>query len=205
MKRILPFLAVAGMSLAGVATSYSAIFAIDLSPGPGRALNLGASTYTRDHATGLSGLNETGMFAASGSGNEIGAGISYNDVSNVLSFDMAYGSAFGFADLLGNLTVLHVHGAGLVNFPAANTSAGVQFDLAGFHTASGPRSGRITGTRVLTAAQETMLLNNSLYVNIHSAAQTGGEIRGQLIIVPEPSQALLALISFVTVAIRRRR
>jgi hypothetical protein len=207
MKRTLVgLLTLTGISFAGPMTTQAAVFQVDLSPGPGVALNLGANPYTQDHAVGLSGLNESPAVVLSGSGNEIGAGISYDDVSNQLSFDLAYGSAFGFSDLVGNLTVLHVHGPGLVNFPGPNINAGVQFGLAGFHTPSGTKSGRITGNQVLTAAQEQLLIDNALYVNIHSDVNPGGEIRAQLILVPEPTTfTLLGLGSLALMMMRRRK
>jgi hypothetical protein len=49
----------------------------------------------------------------------------------------------------------------------------------------------LIGSATLTAAQETMLLSNLLYINIHSTFRPGGEIRGQ--VVPEPATALLVL------------
>lgn len=38
----------------------------------------------------------------------------------------------------------------------------------------------IQGTVTLTADQATSLLNNGMYVNIHSSAYSGGEIRGNI-------------------------
>lgn len=38
----------------------------------------------------------------------------------------------------------------------------------------------ISGTVTLTDDQATQLLNNGMYVNIHSSAYTGGEIRGNI-------------------------
>jgi hypothetical protein len=188
-----------------ITTSQAAVYTAALSPGPGLALNLGATTYTRDHGIGLSGLNEPGQFTGVGTGNIFGAGITYNDVSNLLTFDFAYGSAFSFTDLAGNLTVMHIHAPGNVNFPAANTNGGVILDLASFHTASGTKSGRITGSTVLDSTNETRLLDNQLYVNIHSTAYAGGEIRGQIVLIPEPSTALLGLLGSVALVARRRR
>ena len=141
-------------------------------------------------------------------GNEL-LGISYDDVMDELTFDFGYGSAFGFSDLLGDYTNVHIHGDAdsIANFPSANGSGGVQAGLGlnGSHTASGTRSGRITGVLSFTAAQETLLFDNKLYVNIHSQANTGGEIRAQLIAVSEPSRALLGVIGFLPIVLRRRR
>ena len=193
----------AAISLGGLPLN-ATLFQVDLSPLSG-ALNLGANPYTQDHAVGLSGLNTFGQLSPTGSGNEIGAGISYDDVTKVLSFDFAYGAAFGHTDLVGNWTASHIHGPGLVNFPAVNSNGGVQIDLAGFHTPSGSNSGRFTGSSVLTVTQEQLLIDNSLYVNIHSDVHPGGEVRAQLVLVPEPSTfALLTGIAMIVVALRRR-
>lgn len=193
--------------VAAITTSQAAVYTAALSPGPGLALNLGTTTYTRDHGIGLSGLNEPGQFAGVGSGNVVGNGITYNDLTNTLTFDFAYGSAFGFTDLAGNLTVMHIHAPGSVNFPSANTAAAnnVIFDLASSHTASGPRSGRFTGSTTLSDPNEVLLFNNQLYVNIHSSVQPGGEIRGQIVLIPEPSAALLGIVGSVALVARRRR
>lgn len=164
----------------------AAVFEVDLSPAAG-ALNLGFTTYTTDHAVGMAAVNETAQPASGATGNEAGSGISYDDVTNVLSFDIAYGSAFGFVDLGSNFVDVHFHAPGAVNFPAINTSTGIIHFLGGFHTPSGTLSGRITGSVVLTAGQETDLFDNEIYINVHSVTNGAGEIRGQLIPVPAPS------------------
>lgn len=43
------------------------------------------------------------------------------------------------------------------------------------------------------------------YFNIHSSFRTGGEIRGFLALVPEPSSAMLAMIGLAGMFVRRRR
>jgi hypothetical protein len=60
--------------------------------------------------------------------------------------------------------------------PGAN--AGVVFGFAGFPT--GVTSGVYSNSYVLSATQETELLTGQWYVNIHTVATPGGEIRGQL-------------------------
>ena len=158
---------------AGVTSTHATLFTVALSPGTGLALNLGTNTYTRDHGLALSGLNEPGMFTGVGSGNTVGSGIRYDDVTNLLTFDFAYGSAFGFVDLAGSFTALHLHAPGNVNYTSANSNGGVILDLSSYHTASGAKSGRITGSATLTAANESDLINNKVYANIHSSAQPG--------------------------------
>jgi len=80
----------------------------------------------------------------------------------------------------------------------------VIYDLASSHTPSGTRAGRITGSRVLTDTHETWLLQNRLYINIHSINFPGGEIRGQLVLVPEPATVLLVLCGAAGLLVRRR-
>ena len=45
----------------------------------------------------------------------------------------------------------------------------------------GPYTSGMTGTVTLTAAQEADLLANNWYLNVHTAANAGGEIRGQVV------------------------
>ncbi|MEZ6061767.1 MAG: CHRD domain-containing protein [Planctomycetaceae bacterium] len=169
---------------------------IDLSPLSG-ALNVSANPYTADHAAGLSGLNEGTPNASVASGNETGGGITYDEATNVLSFEFAYGADFGFNDLESAFGAAHIHGPGLVLAPdAANMNAGILFNLvdAGTHTAgSTSLTGSFSGMWTLSDAQEEMLFDNALYINIHSATIGSGEIRAQLIPVQSTSNAHVAL------------
>jgi hypothetical protein len=85
-----------------------------------------------------------------------------------------------FKDLSGNATAAHIHG------PAdANSTAGVFCTLTVPAAASGSIGGGegagSCATIELTDAQVTQFENGQFYVNIHTAANAGGEIRGQLI------------------------
>jgi plastocyanin len=87
---------------------------------------------------------------------------------NVLRFNIRY------AGLSTNSTAAHIHG------PAtAQQSTGVLIDFAPFHTVGGT-NGTISGSVVLTPAQKAHILAGRTYVNVHSIAFGGGEIRGQL-------------------------
>jgi len=92
-----------------------ATFAVDISP-LGGALNSGANPYTQDHAVGLTAPNETAQPASSATGNETGTGITYDDVTNALAYQFAYGSDFNFVDLGSNFTSAHLHGPGACCF-----------------------------------------------------------------------------------------
>jgi hypothetical protein len=193
---IIPLWTLASAGIAG-----AAVIQFDISPNGG-ALSTTNYTANRDHAVGLRGLNENPQNASPASGGEVGAGISYDLVSRQLTMNFAYGSAFGFTDLTGDWTNSHIH-IGASNYPAVNTSGGVVVGLNALHIPSGARSGLYSGFVTLTEAQEAQLLANQYYINIHSAAFLGGEIRGQLIAVPEPSAALFALAG-AALGLRRR-
>lgn len=104
---------------------------------------------------------------------------------NILSFDDTVG-AFGtlridvsFSDLSGSANNAHLHGFAPVG---ANNSPlqGLSFTAA--------TSGFITGSWAPTSAtQVSNLFAGLTYINLHSVAFGTGELRGQLIPIPEPS------------------
>jgi hypothetical protein len=150
-----------------ITLTQAAIFRFDLSP-PGT-----------DVAVGMSPSNEVpAVTNSTGFGNEISGGISFNTSNSTLTFAIGYGSAAGFADLTGPATSMHIHG------PAgAGTNASVLIDLAPFHfvPANPAQGGVIIGSVVYPIDQITNLLAGLNYVNVHTATNLGGEIRGQLI------------------------
>ncbi len=76
--------------------------------------------------------------------------------------------------LSGNITAAHFHNA------PAGTAAGVVRDISfNGNTASGSWKSD-DANQPLTTALLVELLTNRLYVNVHTAANTGGEIRGQV-------------------------
>ncbi len=106
-----------------------------------------------------------------------------------------------FSGLTGSgWTASHIHGD-------ANTTAaaGVLFSLLGASAGnlSGTLAGTITG---LTAPQITSLQSQLWYVNVHSGAFPGGEIRGQIVPVPEPGTLALVGLGGLGLfgALRRR-
>jgi hypothetical protein len=160
---------------------------------------------TGNSGDGLLPGNEVSPAASTGSGNELGSGISYDDVTNVLSIDIGWGSGNGFTDLTGNVTLSHIHG-----FADSSTNAGVLYTL---HTLPGfdvsATSGGFTGIVNIAEADETNLLAGLTYINVHTSANPGGEVRGQLVvdsIVPIPPAVYLfvsGLIGLVGMAKKR--
>jgi hypothetical protein len=63
-------------------------------------------------------------------------------------------------------------------------------------------NGSISTTVTLSAAQATELLAGRYYVNVHTGTNSGGEIRGN-IVVPEPSS--FGFLSLGLLGILRRR
>ena len=91
----------------------------------------------------------------------------------------------GYRGLSGAATLAHIHG------PADTTgAAGVLIDLAPFNGGAFGQSGTLIGSVTITAEQKAALLGGLTYVNIHTMANGGGEIRGQ--ITPVTFQAILS-------------
>lgn len=76
-----------------------------------------------------------------------------------------------YSGLTGPVTAAHFHSANPPSPPAANAAVAVPI------TAS---SSPFEGSATLTDAQATELMDGKWYVNIHTAANKGGEIRGQV-------------------------
>jgi hypothetical protein len=205
MKRMTLVIA-AALLISSLQSVDAANYRVEFSPDADRALNLGTQAYPGDHAQGLSGRNENPQNTSTAFGDVLG-GMTYDDVTNIFTFDFGYGDAFGFSDLTSDWNGgVHIHGNGnnTALFPAVNANAAVIYDLASSHTASGARDGRVTGTRTLSALHEGWLLNNQLYINIHTTGFPGGEIRGQLVLVPEPGTFCFCLAALLPAIFLRR-
>jgi hypothetical protein len=108
----------------------------------------------------LDGKSEVPATTSSGTGT---ADLDYDAASKKLSWKLSY------SGLSGPATAAHFHG------PAeAGKNAGVAVAIP--NATSSPAEGSAT----LTDAQAADLLAGKLYVNIHTAANPGGEIRGQV-------------------------
>jgi hypothetical protein len=112
----------------------------------------------------LSGTNEVPANASPGSGT---LEASLDKQTSVLSWTVRY------ADLTGPVKAGHFHGPAL-----AGTNAGVALGFTG--SVESP----VQGTATLTAAQIDALMSGKWYVNLHTAANPGGEVRGQ--VMPSP-------------------
>jgi hypothetical protein len=112
-----------------------------------------------------------------------------------------YTIAGDFQDLIGTSNNAHIHGPAAVGVGPAGVVVGLTFDF-------GVTTGTFSGAGTFTAGQMADLLDDLYYVNIHSTFRPGGEIRGQIVQVPEPgSMALLACgaLGLIVAATRRAR
>jgi hypothetical protein len=108
----------------------------------------------------LDGKSEVPATTSSGTGT---ADLNYDAASKKLSWTVTY------SGLSGPATAAHFHG------PAeAGKNAGVAVAIP--NAAASPVKGEAT----LTDAQAADLLGGKYYINIHTAANPGGEIRGQV-------------------------
>lgn len=90
-----------------------------------------------------------------------------------LTFDLLTGAVTGGVTLSGiTATLAHIHGG------IAGTNGPVLVDFRA--SAGDPNRWEVEAGDVLTADQVDALLAGQLYVNVHSAAYPGGEIRGQI-------------------------
>jgi len=112
----------------------------------------------------LSGANEVPANASSGSGT---LEASLDKQSSVLSWTVTY------SGLTGPVKAGHFHGPAV-----AGSNAGVALGFTG--SVENP----IKGSATLTAAQIDDMMAGKWYVNLHTAGNPGGEVRGQ--VVPTP-------------------
>ncbi len=154
---------------------------------------------------GLLSTNENGAIAGiPGTGGEFGSGITYDDVTNILTVNVAWGSLNGFINLSSDANNSHIHGPTVSGGVASFTqNASVLFNLP--RVSSAANGGSIATTVALDAGQEVDLLAGKYYVNIHTGTNGGGEIRGNIVLVPEPSHAILGLVGLALFGARRRR
>lgn len=160
-------------------------------------------------SAGLSSTNENVVVTGvPGTGGEFGAGVFFDDFTKILTINVAWGSGNGFTNLTGNATAGHIHGPTTSGGTASFTENGGVLlgldSLPGWNPSS--TSGGVTnGTFTLTGPQEVALLAEKTYINIHTSTNGGGEMRANLVVVPEPSHAILSLVGLVLLGTRRKR
>jgi hypothetical protein len=121
-----------------------------------------ASAETVKYFAVLSGKSEIPKIDTKGKGKLTGT---FDTATKILSYTLT------FDGLSGPASAAHLHG------PAARAaSAGVMAPLGDKNPAS-----PVTGTVTLTDDQVKALRSGKTYVNVHTVANPGGEIRGQVL------------------------
>ena len=136
-------------------TNLLALGACNMSP---MASNVGTLTAR------LSGANEVPAANSNGSGT---LSANLDKATNVLSWTVTY------SGLSGPATGGHFHGPAKMG-----QNAGVALPF------TGSLESPIRGTATLTPAQMDAVMNGNWYVNLHTAANPNGEIRGQVALYP---------------------
>ena len=153
----------------------------------GYLLSVNASAATINLFASIDGSQEVPPNGSPGTGTAV---MTFDDITNLLSWNITY------SGLDGTPTLSHFHGPAPVG-----VNAGVQVNIVA--NSGGSIASPMIGSATITNDQEADLLSGLWYINIHSILYPGGEIRGQVEVVPIPAaiwlfgSGLIGLIGLV--------
>jgi hypothetical protein len=161
----------------------------------------------------LDGPSESPVNASPGTGTGT---VAFDDALNTLTLSLS------FSGLVGTTTASHIHAATTTAFSGTAGVATTTPTFAGFPLgvtsgtyniildltlASSYNPAYVTANGGTTASAEAALAaamaSGKAYWNVHSSAFSGGEIRGFLVAVPEPSSLALLGLGAGVLALRR--
>jgi len=126
----------------------------------GAAVTFAGPAFAEKMKATLDGKSESPANTSAGKGT---ADINYDAASKKLTWKLTY------SGLSGPATAAHFHGPS-----EAGKNAGVAVAIPNAGTSP------VEGSATLTDAQAADLMAGKYYVNVHTAANPGGEIRGQV-------------------------
>jgi len=127
----------------------------------GAAIAFGGPAFADKMKVTLDGKSQVPPNTSAGTGT---ADLDYDAPSKKLSWKITY------SGLSGPATAAHFHGPA-----AAGANAGVKVPIP--NATSSP----VEGSATLTDEQAADLMGGKYYINVHTAANPGGEIRGQVV------------------------
>ncbi len=130
---------------------------------------LAKTTEFRKTGIVMSGAQETPPITTSALGS---MDVAYSRATKLLTYKVTW------SGLTGVPAAMHVHGLAPVSFPAGVVQTILSAPNAALFPASGSYSGSLLVDGVVV--KEVDLLNGLYYINIHTAAFPGGELRGQI-------------------------
>lgn len=121
----------------------------------------------------LSGAQETPSVPSSAVGT---MDVFYTRETRILSYNLKW------SGLTGNVAAMHIHGLGPTGFIAGIVQTFSTSSIVRCPTINNTTCGSFSGTLFVdgVVVKENDLLNGFYYLNIHTAAYPGGEIRGQI-------------------------
>jgi hypothetical protein len=126
----------------------------------GAAIAFSGPAFADKMKVSLDGKSQVPPNTSAGTGT---ADLDYDTASKKLSWKITY------SGLSGPVTAAHFHGPA-----AAGANAGVKVAIP--NATSSP----VEGSATLTDEQAADLMGGKYYINVHTAANPGGEIRGQV-------------------------